>query len=132
MLNRITISALIKSIILIVSSLVIGGFAVNAWTSWQRLMMTERVATVAEASANLFRAMHNLRVDRSTSSRELSADQPITTDNTAYLRSLRDVEVPALAKGLELLPGIGFPQQDILIPELDRLYRALVAHHDEF
>jgi methyl-accepting chemotaxis protein len=132
MLNRVTISTLLKSVILVVSSLVIIGFTVNAWTSWQRLMMTDRVAMVAETSANLFKAMHNLRTDRATSSREISADQPMTTENGVYLRGLREAEVPALVKSLELLPAIGFPQQDTLIPELDRQYRTLIAHHNEF
>jgi methyl-accepting chemotaxis protein len=132
MLNRLTVSALLKAVILMTASLVIGAVLLSAFNTWQRLQSANRIATVAEASANLFKAMHNLRTDRTTTNREMNADQPMIAETETYLRGLRGAEVPAIAKGLELLPAITFPQQETLIPELDRLYRKLVEHHKEF
>ena len=42
---------------------------------------------IADASANMFKAMHNLRTDRSTTNRLLNADQPMDTDIEKYLRT---------------------------------------------
>ena len=38
---------------------------------------TGRIANIADASANAFKAMHNLRTDRSTSNRTLNANETI-------------------------------------------------------
>jgi methyl-accepting chemotaxis protein len=132
MLNRLTVSALLKTVLLTIAFAVIAAVSLNAWSSWERLLSTTRTEIVAEASGNLFKAMHNLRTDRTTTSREINGDQPIVVDTETYLRGLRDAETPALARGLELLPLISFAQQESLVPELDRLYRQMIAHHKEF
>ncbi len=87
---------------------------------------------VAETSANLFKAMHNLRTDRSTTNRLLNSDQPMDGDIEKYLRSLRDTEMPAMGSALGMLPTIEFGQQKTLVPELDRLFKALTAQQKEF
>ena len=65
MLNRLTVSALLKTVILVTSFCVVVGFSLNAWDSWGRLQVASRIAVIADASANIFKAMHNLRTDRS-------------------------------------------------------------------
>ena len=65
MLNRLTVSALLKTVILVTSFCVVVGFSLNAWESWGRLQTAGRIAVIADASANIFKAMHNLRTDRS-------------------------------------------------------------------
>jgi methyl-accepting chemotaxis protein len=132
MLNRLTVSTLLKAVILTTASLVIGAVLLSAFNSWQRLQSANRIATVAEASANLFKAMHNLRTDRTTTNRELNADQPMAAETETYLHGIHNAEVPAIGRGLELLPTVVFPQQETLIPELDRLYRKLIEHEKEF
>ncbi len=74
MLNRLTVSALLKTVILATAFCVVIGFSLNAWESWSRLQLTNRIAVIADASANLFKAMHNLRTDRSTTNRLLNSD----------------------------------------------------------
>ena len=69
MLNRLTVSALLKAVILATALIVIAGVSLSAWESWQRLQLANRISLIADASANLFQAMHNLRTDRSTTSR---------------------------------------------------------------
>jgi methyl-accepting chemotaxis protein len=132
MLNRLTVSALLKAVILSAALIVIAGISLSAWTSWQRLQTANRIAVIADASANLFKAMHNLRTDRSTSNRQLNVEPPVDPDMVKYLAVLRDAEMPATAKGLELLATIEFAEQGTLVPDLDRLYRKLNALHQEF
>ncbi|HXQ06087.1 MAG TPA: methyl-accepting chemotaxis protein [Bradyrhizobium sp.] len=132
MLNRLTVSALLKAVILTTAFCVVLGFSLNAWESWGRLQLTNRISVIADASANLFKAMHNLRTDRSTTTRLLNSDQPVDSDIDKYLRDLRDTEMPAMRNALALLPSIEFAQQQTLIPELDRLFNTLTAQQKEF
>jgi len=127
MLNRLTVSALLRAVILTTAFCVVLGFSLNAWESWGRLQLTNRIAVIADASANLFKAMHNLRTDRSTTVRLLNSDQPVDSDIDKYLRDLRDAEMPAMGNALALLPAIEFAQQQTLVPELDRLIKTLAA-----
>src|SRR5882762_2016655 len=97
MLNRLTVSALLKAVILITAVITVAQFSLSAWDSRQRLQSASRISAIAEASANLFKAMHNLRTDRSTTNRLLNSEQPMDSDIEKYLRALRDAEMPAMA-----------------------------------
>ena len=132
MLNRLTVSALLKTVILTTAFCVVVGFSLNAWDSWTRLQLTNRIAIIADASANVFKAMHNLRTDRSTTSRLLNSDPPVASDIDKYLREIRDSEMPAMANALALLPSVEFPQQSMLVPELDRLFKTITMLQKEF
>jgi methyl-accepting chemotaxis protein len=132
MLYRLTVSALLKAVILTTSFCVVIGFSLNAWDSWGRLQATSHIAVIADASANLFKAMHNLRTDRSTTNRLLNSDQPVDTDIDKYLRNIRDTEMPAMSNALALLPSIEFAQRSTLVPELERLFKTLTAQQNEF
>src|ERR1700726_3759114 len=131
MLNRLTVSALLTTVILTTSFCVVIGFSLNALDSWNRVQLTSRIAVIADASANLFKAMHNLRTDRSTTNRLLNSDQPVDSDIDKYLRNIRDTEMPAMSNALVLLPFIDFAQQQTLVPELDRLFKTLTAQQKE-
>ena len=117
MLNRLTVSALLKTVILVTSFCVVVGFSLNAWDSWGRLQAASRIAVIADASANIFKAMHNLRTDRSTTNRLLNSDAPMDPDIEKYLRNIRDTEMPAMANALGLLAGLEFAQQQTLVPD---------------
>jgi len=132
MLDRLTVSALLKAVIVVMAACVVVGLSANAWESWSRLNATNRMAVIAETSANLFKAMHNLRTDRSTSNRLLNSDQPMDSAIEKYLRDLRAAEMPAMAAALVQLPTLEFADQKTLVPELDRLFKALTAQQKEF
>src|SRR5260370_800812 len=132
MLNRLTVAALLKAVILTTAFCIVIGFSLNAWDSWGRLQVTSRIAVIADASANLFKAMHNLRTDRSTTTRLLNSDQPVDGEVDKYLRGIRDAQMPAMSNALALLPSVEFPQQQTLVPELDRLFKTLTAEQKEF
>jgi hypothetical protein len=78
MLNSVSANTLIKSVITTLATIVILMLAFGAWQSWQKVGSTNRIVKVADASAFAFRAMHNLRTDRSTSTRALNADAPVS------------------------------------------------------
>ena len=132
MLNRLTVSALLKIVILATSFCVVIGVSLNAWDSWGRLQVANRISVIADTSAYLFKAMHNLRTDRSTTDRLLNSDAPMDADIEKYLRALRDAEMPSMANALQLLPGTQFAGQQTLVPEFDRLFKLLTAEQQEF
>jgi methyl-accepting chemotaxis protein len=132
MLNRLTVSALLKTVILATAFCVVVQFSLNAWDAWGRLQAASRISLIADASANLFKAMHNLRTDRSTTNRLLNGDAPMDADIEKYLRNLRDVEMPAMSNGLSQLKTMEFPQQKTLVPEFERLLNLLTAEQKEF
>ena len=132
MLNRLTVSALLKAVILTTACCIVAGFSLSAWDSWERLQLTGRISVIAEASANLFKAMHNLRTDQSTTVRLLNSDQPSDAAIEKYLRGLRETQMRAIGNALSQLATIEFSQQNTLVPELDRLFKTLTAQHEEF
>jgi methyl-accepting chemotaxis protein len=132
MLNRLTVSALLKTVILVTSFCVVVGFSLNAWDSWGRLQAAGRIAVIADASANIFKAMHNLRTDRSTTNRLLNSDAPMDADIEKYLRNIRDTQMPAMGNALGLLGSVEFAQAQTLVPEFDRLFKTMTALQKEF
>jgi methyl-accepting chemotaxis protein len=131
MLNRLTVSALLKAVILTTAFCIVVGFSLSAWDSWQRLQLTNRIALIADASADLFKAMHNLRTDRSTTNRALKDDGLLQPDMDKYIRAIRDAEMPAMRSAAEVLVSAEFADQKTLLPELNRLIQALTALQTE-
>ncbi len=127
MLNRLTVSSLIKSVIVLMAACMTALLCASAWNSWGRLATTSRISAVADASSNLFKAMHNLRSDRSTTSRNLNVDATLQPDVQKYLRSHRDAELAAMRSAAEALASIEFAGQKTLVPELNRLIQTFTA-----
>jgi len=108
MLNRLTVSSLIQSVIVLMSTCVIALLCVSGWDSWERLATTGRISVVADASSNLFKAMHNLRSDRATTSRTLNDDALVQPDIEKYLRDGRDALMPAMRAAAAALDSVEF------------------------
>jgi methyl-accepting chemotaxis protein len=130
-LNRLTIAALLKSIIAVMAACVVTVLALGVWNSFARLSAAGRMSTIAEASGDVFRAMHNLRTDRSTTFRGLNAETAIQADTETYLRRIRGAEMPAMKSAGELLVNADFPNKTTLIPEFNRLMQKLIALQTE-
>jgi len=130
-LHRLTVSALLKSVIAIMAVCVVIFLVLSAWESYGRLNVAGRMSTIAEASGHVFKAMHNLRTDRSTTFRTLNADIVIQPDTEAYLRRIRGAEMPAMKTAGELLVTADFPGKATLVPEFNRLMQALIALQTE-
>jgi methyl-accepting chemotaxis protein len=125
MFNRLTANFLLKSIISVMAAVVVLVLAMGAWSSWQRLGTATRILAVADASAHAFKAMHNLRTDRSSTVRTLNADGLIQPDMEKYISQLRETEMPAARAAAELLAGIDFAEKSTLYPELQRIIAAM-------
>ncbi len=74
-MNRLSVNALLKSVVGIPAAAIVVALLMGAWDSWNRFSAASRLAQVAVASSNLFTGLHNLRVDRSQSTREPNADK---------------------------------------------------------
>jgi methyl-accepting chemotaxis protein len=130
MLDRVTINAVLKTVIAILAGVVVIIMAHGAWNSWTRLVAVNRTAAVADASAYMFTALHNLRSDRSRSYRALLADQRLDPKDPAFLLA-RDAEMPALKSALVALDTVDFPERQAAVAELGQRIKKLAALHDE-
>jgi methyl-accepting chemotaxis protein len=125
MFNRLTANFLLKSIISVMAAVVVLILAAGAWSSWQRLGSATRILAVADASAHAFKAMHNLRTDRSSTVRIVNGEGLIEADMEKYITGLREAEMPAARAAAELLAGIDFAEKATLYPELQRIIKAV-------
>ncbi|MEK9283154.1 MULTISPECIES: methyl-accepting chemotaxis protein [unclassified Bradyrhizobium] len=131
MLRRLTVSALLQSVIALLAACVVALLVTTAWQSWERLRATGHIAAVAEASANAFKAMHNLRTDRSSTPRVLNGEAPVSPEIEKFLRGIHDAEVPAIRATAALLPSIPFAEEATLLDQLNRQLDKLGALQTE-
>lgn len=131
MLDRVSVTTLLKSVIAVMAACVIILLANSAWQSWNTLDATSRIATIADASGQAFKAMHNLRTDRSSTVRALNADAPLAAEGEKYLRSIQGAQMPALRAAIDLLGSFDFPDKSVLLPELSRLNDTLSSLQKE-
>ena len=130
MLNKITVNTLLKTVIGAMALIVTVIFALGAWDSWARLTTVKRIAAAADASADVFTALHNLRVDRSYTFRDLNADKQLTEMSPA-LKEMRDADMPALKSTLTKLEAADFPERQTFLTSLRDAIKKLEALHQE-
>ncbi len=130
MFHRLSVNVILKSVIATLAAVSIVLLALNAWDSRSRLVAANRMAAVAEASAYIFTALHNLRVDRTSSYRDLLADKQ-STSLDAMLRKMRDAEMAALKSAVAALEAVDFPERQATIADLTARMRRLDALHEE-
>src|SRR5262245_5037689 len=102
-MNRLSVNLLLKSVIgaLVVTVMVL--LALGAWQSWGRLQAVNRITVAAAASSHLFKALHNLRSDRTLVGLALGSEAPSTL-NAANLAN-RAVVMNGMKATLEVLQG---------------------------
>ena len=116
MLSRLSANALLKSVVAAMAVVVVVLLGINSWDAWQQLQSASRIVRVADASSSAFKAMHNLRTDRSTTVRSVKGDEVVAQDVADRLKGIREAEVPALKSTVEALADIDFPDRDTLYP----------------
>ena len=107
-MNRLSVNVLLKSVIGLLAGALMIALAAGAWSSWTRLGAVDRIAAAANASAQMFTALHNLRLDRSISGRAIRTDA-VMSPLSADIQKSRDAEMPALKAALDILKTIEFP-----------------------
>ena len=117
MLNRFSISVLLKSVIAVMGAVIVVMLALSARESWARLQTANRISAVANISAYMFTAMNSLRVDRASTFRDLVADKQFTAVSS-LIKDSRDKEMPALNSMLPLLAAADFPDRDQAVADL--------------
>ncbi|MDO9560386.1 MAG: methyl-accepting chemotaxis protein, partial [Bradyrhizobium sp.] len=131
MLNRLTISALLKSVIAVMAACIVAFLVMIAWDSWGRLQTAARISVIADGSAYAFQAMHNLRTDRATTSSNLNAADASTAESIKTLQGYRDIINPAMKSLLDLAATVEFPERSMLLPSLTRQFDTLKALQTE-
>jgi len=128
MFNRVTISTLLKTVIMTLGLAVVVMLSLTAWESWSRLTAASQAEAAANAESYLFTALYNMRIDRATTSIDLHADKP-PSGVSPLLGNARNSEMAALQSALEYLPQVDFPDQQALTAELaDRMKRVAALH----
>jgi methyl-accepting chemotaxis protein len=117
MLNRLSISVLLKSVIALMGVVIVVMLALSARESWTRLQTANRISQVANISAYMFTALNSLRVDRASTMRDLLADKP-PAGIGKMIKDQRDMEMPALKSTIEVLATSDFPERDQAIADL--------------
>src|SRR3954447_7123678 len=131
MLNRLTVSALLKSVIGLMAIGVVGTLAVSAWDSWDQVRNAGRISVIVDASSNLFKAMHNLRNDRSSTGRILNADTTVQSEIEKYILTTQDNEMSALRSAAAMLAPVSFDGAATLLPSLVQSTEKLARLHGE-
>jgi len=130
MLNRVTISAILKTVIGILGVAVLTMLSLSVWSSWNRLNSASRAATVTEASSYMFTALHNLRIDRSSTYRDLLAETQHPT-LAVMLNDSRAGENPAMKSALVALAKVEFPDRAAALADFERRMNHLFAMQQE-
>ncbi|MFL5031401.1 MAG: methyl-accepting chemotaxis protein, partial [Xanthobacteraceae bacterium] len=129
MIDRLSVNALLKSVIGILAAVVVVILALAAWDSWKRLNTANRSAAVAEASSHLFTALHNLRVDRASTTRDLNSENP--TVMTQQHKEVRAADLPALKSAVTALDNVDFPERQGAVADLAQRVKKFAALHEE-
>jgi methyl-accepting chemotaxis protein len=130
MLSRMSINALLKSVVATLAGGIVLMLAFTAWESWNRVKAVNRISAVAEASGHLFTALHNLRVDRSTTARELTAERA-APGLGQLARQSREADMPALKAGLAAIESANFTDRQAAVTALAQSISKLEELHKE-
>ena len=131
MLSRLSANALLKSVVAAMATIVVVLLGLSSWDAWQSLAVAGRTTVVAEASAYAFKAMHNLRTDRSTTGRSVDGADAVAADVAERLKGIREAEMPALASAIEVLEDAEFQDKDTLLPSLKQSVETLIKLQSE-
>jgi methyl-accepting chemotaxis protein len=120
MLRRISANVLLQSVIAVVVALLIAVLAIGAWDAWRSLGTANRLERIAQSAAQAFRAMHNLRLDRSFTVRALNLDRVDEAKQLAQIAKIREAELPALNNAISFLRGTDMPNRDSVVARLEK------------
>jgi methyl-accepting chemotaxis protein len=130
MFNRLSVNFILKSVIGVLGVAVMVMLALTAWESWNRLQAADRIAAVVDISGNLFTAQHNLRVDRSTTFRDMNGDRQLQV-LAKQTQDVRTAEMAALKPALAGLEKLDWPEKQAVYPGLVDAAKKLAELHAE-
>jgi len=130
MLNRISVNLILKAVIGTLGAAVVAMLSLNAWDSWNNFKAAERMAAVVDISRHVFTAQHNLRVDRSTTLRDMNGDRQLQS-LTKQTQDVRNAEMAALKPALAGLEKLDWPEKQAILPGIVETVKKLAALHAE-
>ncbi len=130
MLKKLSVGALLKSVIGLLGAAVIVMLAQGVWTSWDQYRAATRSATVIDISRDLFAVLHNMRVDRSTTLRDLNGERQLTS-LSKQTQDVRAAELAALKPAMAALEKFDFPNKDATYPAIVASVNKLATLHEE-
>jgi len=131
MLNRLSVNALLKSVVGLMAGVIIVAVAIGAWQSWRDYQSANLLSKVAAVSTHLFKALPELRVERAQAARYLGLEKAPT--DRSLMTNARKAEMPALKAGLAALRDIdapGIAEQATALAEMIRKWEGLQAETD--
>lgn len=130
MLSKLSVSVLLKTVIIALSGAVVFSLSVAAWSAWTRLAQVRHIESVAVATRDLFTGLHNLRVDRSLTSRDLGLDRQFP-DGDALIAQFRAADLKALTAAVAHLRDIDFPNRGATLSALDESVKTLASRQQQ-
>ncbi len=128
MLNRLSVNALLKSVIGLLAGVIIAGVAYSSWQSWREYQSANLLSKVAVVSSHLFKALPALRVERAQAVRYLGVEKPPA--DKSILTDARSAEIPALKAGVVALRDVdapGLKEQAAALADMIQKWEALQA-----
>jgi hypothetical protein len=119
MLSRISVNAILKSVIVTLGAAVVLMLALGAWSSWSRLVAAKRIVAVADASSYMFAALDRLRNDRAVTLRDMQAETQFTAVSPV-IRAAREAEMPALRSAAIALAAVDLPDREAVVTDFAR------------
>jgi methyl-accepting chemotaxis protein len=130
MLNRLSVNALLKSVIVLMATAVVVMLAMGAWDSWRRLQAVNRITVAAAASSHIFKALHNQRTDRTQTASNLAAEAALSAMGAAHVEN-RKVVMDGLKGTRAVLEGADLEGAAAAVQALDRTIQKFTALHAE-
>src|SRR5262245_65064929 len=130
-IKRLSVNALLKFVIATLAAVAVVLLALGAWDSWRGLPAVTRITAVVDVSTHLFTALHNLRVDRASSYRDLMEDKQFTAMNQ-QVRDARAAELPALRSTVVALERVDIPDRQAVIESRNQAIKRLIELHEEY
>lgn len=127
---QLTVSSILRGIIVAFASVVLFVCLQQAWSSWQNVRTSERIVDASVAMRHIFNAMASLRLDRSNAVRDLQAENPIASENKLMMDARRNL-ADAMQGGFATLDRIVAPEVVRRIGPLAEQYRKVQALQSE-
>jgi methyl-accepting chemotaxis protein len=129
MLNRVSVNVLLKAVVALLAGALVLSLAIDSWNSWVRFGQSGRMVSVADASSSLFNALASLRIDRSSTTRDLNLDRQAGVN--PVLRKMRETDVKSLTEAIAQLKEIDLGPNNALVTDLERQFKQLLNLHQE-
>ncbi len=88
MLDRLSFRVVLRVVLLALATVAVLPVAFWSWQSWRSLDASARTLAAADASADAFRVLINIRTDRNTTPRVWAAPEPISPDMRTYMQKM--------------------------------------------